>query len=130
MAILKRFKEILKKLGRILYRFKWWMLGVVGIVFLLFSLLYPLDYYIEMPGGAYDIRSVLTVDNKEDDEDGSYNFVAVTVSQVTLAQLVYAWLTPYTEISTAADVTGGYSNADYLRINEYYMESSQNTATY
>ena len=45
----------------------------VGIVFLLFSLLYPLDYYIEMPGGAYDIRSVLTVDNKEDDEDGSYN---------------------------------------------------------
>ena len=74
MAILKRFKEILKKLGRILYRFKWWILGVVGIVFLLFSLLYPLDYYIEMPGGAYDIRSVLTVDNKEDDEDGSYNF--------------------------------------------------------
>ena len=130
MAILKRFKEILKKLGRILYRFKWWILGVVGIVFLLFSLLYPLDYYIEMPGGAYDIRSVLTVDNKEDDEDGSYNFVAVTVSQATLAQLVYAWLTPYTEISTAADVTGGYSNADYLRINEYYMETSQNTATY
>lgn len=126
MAVLKTFK----KLGRILYRFKWWLLSVVGVVFLLFSLFYPLDYYLEMPGGAYDVRNVLTVNHKEDNEKGSYNFVAVTVSQATLAQLVYAWLTPYTEISPAADVTGGYSNADYLRINEYYMETSQNTATY
>ena len=53
----------------------------------------------------------------------------MTVSQATLAQLVYAWLTPHTEISTAAATTGGYSNEDYMRIN-HYMETSQNTATY
>lgn len=86
------FKKTLGKVGHFLKRFKWWIVGVVGVLFLLFSLFYPLNYYIEMPGGAYDVRSVLTVNNKEDDEEGSYNFVAVSVSQATLAQLVYAWL--------------------------------------
>src|SRR5699024_3788972 len=84
----------------------------------------------EMPGVAYNVLSVLTDNNKEDDEEGSYNFVAVSVSQATLAQLVYAWLTPHTEISTAKETTGGYSNEDYLRINDYYMQTSQNTATH
>ncbi|WP_270314495.1 SepM family pheromone-processing serine protease [Streptococcus infantarius] len=130
MTILNAFKGILKKLGRILYRLKWWILGAVGTVFLIFSLFYPLDYYIEMPGGSYDVRSVLTVNKKADKDKGSYNFVAVSVSQATLAQLIYAWLTPHTEISTAAATTGGYSNEDYMRINQYYMETSQNTATY
>ncbi|WP_423217043.1 SepM family pheromone-processing serine protease [Streptococcus equinus] len=130
MTILNAFKGILKKIGRILYRLKWWILGIVGTAFIIFSLFCPLGYYVEMPGGAYDVRSVLTVNNKADKEDGSYNFVAVGVSQATLAQLVYAWLTPHTEITTEAATTGGYSNADYMRINQYYMETSQNTATY
>ena len=124
------FKKTLGKVDHFLKRFKWWIVGVVGVLFLLFSFFYPLNYYIEMPGGAYDVRSVLTVNNKEDDEEGSYNFVAVSVSQATLAQLVYAWLTPHTEISTAKETTGGYSNEDYLRINDYYMQTSQNPATY
>ncbi len=130
MTILQQFKNILKAIGRFLKRFKWWLVGVSAFIFLLFSLLYPLDYYLEMPGGAYDIRSVLTVGGKKDKEAGSYNFVAVSVSQATLAQLIYAWLTPYTEITSAKETTGGYSNEDYLRINDYYMETSQNTATY
>ena len=91
MTILNAFKGILKKIGRILYRLKWWILGIVGTAFIIFSLFCPLGYYVEMPGGAYDVRSVLTVNNKADKEDGSYNFVAVGVSQATLAQLVYAW---------------------------------------
>lgn len=33
MTILNAFKGILKKLGRILYRLKWWILGAVGTVF-------------------------------------------------------------------------------------------------
>ncbi len=33
MTILNAFKGILKKLGRILYRLKWWILGAVGTSF-------------------------------------------------------------------------------------------------
>lgn len=102
-------------------------MSFVGMVL---ALVYPLPYYIEMPGGAYDIREVLRVDNKEDEQKGSYNFVAVTVSQATAAQLLYAWLTPFTDISSAEETTGGASSEDYERINQFYMETSQNMAIY
>ncbi|WP_277295735.1 SepM family pheromone-processing serine protease [Streptococcus hyointestinalis] len=111
-------------------RFKWWLVGIIAVVFVLFSLFVPLPYYVEMPGGAFDIKSVLTVNGKEDNQKGSYNFVAVGVSQATLAQLLYALATPDTVIETEQDTTGGYSNEDYIRINQFYMESSQNTAIY
>ncbi|MCS4488118.1 SepM family pheromone-processing serine protease [Streptococcus sciuri] len=111
-------------------RFKWWFLGLLAVVFMLFSLFVPLPYYVEMPGGAFDIKSVLTVNGKEDHKKGSYNFVAVGVSQATLAQLLYALATPDAVIETEQTMTGGYSNDDYIRINRFYMESSQNTAIY
>ncbi|WP_420544383.1 SepM family pheromone-processing serine protease [Streptococcus orisratti] len=122
-------KHPLKKIGHFLNRFKWWLLSLL-VVFIIFSLFVPLPYYMESPGGAYDIRSVLTVGKDEDKEKGSYNFVAVTVSRATLAQIIYAWATPFTEIISAEEMTGGTSDEDYLRINDYYMQSSQNTATY
>lgn len=130
MMIINKFKTVVKGVGRFLKRFKWVILGILLTSFILFAFLYPLDYYVESPGGAYDIRQVLTVNNEDDNEEGSYNFVAVSVSQATLAQLVYAWLTPYTEITSSEETTGGYSNDDYIRINNFYMETSQNTATY
>ncbi|EHI70444.1 SepM family pheromone-processing serine protease [Streptococcus ictaluri] len=111
-------------------KLKWWLVTLVALMGVLVSLVFPLPYYIEMPGGAYDIRTVLKVNDKKDKEKGSYNFVAITLSRATLAQLLYAWLTPFTEISSAENATGGYSDADYLRINQFFMESSQNEAIY
>lgn len=111
-------------------KYRWWLVGFISFVGMVLALVYPLPYYIEMPGGAYDIREVLRVDNKEDEQKGSYNFVAVTVSQATAAQLLYAWLTPFTDISSAEETTGGASSEDYERINQFYMETSQNMAIY
>lgn len=111
-------------------KYRWWLVGLISFVGMVLALIYPLPYYIEMPGGAYDIREVLRVDNKEDEQKGSYNFVAVTVSQATAAQLLYAWLTPFTDISSAEETTGGASSEDYERINQFYMETSQNMAIY
>lgn len=127
MAVKSKQKQ---KKSSFLKDFRWVIIGLISIVVIAFSLFYPLPYYLESPGGAYDIRSVLTVNNKEDKAKGSYNFVAVSVSQATVAQMIYAWLTPYTEISSAEDTTGGYSNDDFLRINQFYMETSQNSAIY
>ncbi|CAM4227551.1 SepM family pheromone-processing serine protease [Streptococcus penaeicida] len=115
---------------KILKSIKWWLISLLAVVAILFALFFPLPYYVEMPGGAYDIRSVLQVNNKKDKEKGSYNFVAVSLSRASLAQILYAWATPFTEISSAEDTTGGYSDADYMRINQFYMETSQNGAIY
>ncbi|EGJ26430.1 SepM family pheromone-processing serine protease [Streptococcus porcinus] len=115
---------------KIIKKVKWWLISILAVVALLFALFFPLPYYIEMPGGAYDIRSVLQINNKKDKEKGSYNFVAVSLSRATFAQILYAWVTPFTEISSVENTTGGYSAADYMRINQYYMETSQNGAIY
>ncbi|MFS1664433.1 SepM family pheromone-processing serine protease [Streptococcus sp. zg-JUN1979] len=111
-------------------KLKWWLIGIISIVIVLFSLFVPLPYYVEMPGGSFDIKSVLSVDGKEDKGKGSYQFVAVGVVQASLAQLLYAYLTPHMIIETKEATTGGYSNDDFNRINQFYMESSQNTAIY
>ncbi|MGT2720911.1 SepM family pheromone-processing serine protease [Streptococcus porcinus] len=115
---------------KIIKKVKWCLISILAVVALLFALFFPLPYYIEMPGGAYDIRSVLQINNKKDKEKGSYNFVAVSLSRATFAQILYAWVTPFTEISSVENTTGGYSAADYMRINQYYMETSQNGAIY
>ena len=39
----------------------------------------PLPYYIEVPGGAEDIRQVLKVNETEDTEAGAYQFVTVGI---------------------------------------------------
>lgn len=109
---------------------KWWFLGIgtailLGVVFFL-----PLPYYIEMPGGAYDIRDVLQVDKKEDKAKGSYNFVAISQMHATPAALLYAWATPFTEVETAKESLGNFTEDEYIRLNQFYMQTSQNEAIY
>jgi len=102
----------------------------VTIAFFIAAFWVRLPYYIEVPGGAEDVRQVLLVDNKADKEAGSYNFVTVGVEQATFAHLVYAWLTPFTDIYSAKDMTGGSTDEEFNRINQFYMETSQNMAKY
>lgn len=72
----------------------------------------------------------MLVDNKEDKEAGSYEFVTVGVQRATFAHLVYAWLTDFTDIYSAEEMTGGSSDQEFIRINQFYMETSQNMAKY
>lgn len=103
---------------------------ILSLIVLVASFAVPLPYYVETPGGAQDIRTVLMVDNKEDEAEGSYNFTYISMAPATLASLVYAWATPFTDIYDKSEVTGGASDDDFMRINQFYMESSQNMAEY
>lgn len=103
---------------------------VVGTILLWAAFLFPLPYYVESPGGISDIRYVLTVDGKNDEEKGSYNFVYVQVYQATAVQLLAAWLNPHQDIYTAEEMTGGSNSEEFFRISQFYMETSQNMAKY
>lgn len=103
---------------------------VIGILSLWFAIFYPLPYYVESPGGASDIRQVLTVDNAEDEKEGSYNFTYVSVVQATALQLLAAQFNPYATIRTEQEMTGGANSEEYFRIAQFYMETSQNMAKY
>lgn len=114
-----------------LKRFKWWFLGGFALLALVFCFIVPLPYYVEAPGGAYDINQVMTVNNKTNKDKGSYNFVAVEIRPGTVFNLAYSWLNPdSTQIVSKKELTGGASNRDYELINQYYMETSQNMAIY
>ncbi|MFZ2460051.1 MAG: peptidase S16, partial [Streptococcus suis] len=79
---------------------KKWLLIVsiiMGTLLIWFSVFVRLPYYIESPGGASDIREVLTVNNEEDEEPGSYNFTYVSVLQATALQLLIAQFNPYAD---------------------------------
>ena len=127
MANKNESKSLLGKIWRI----KWWLLSIFTVLFLLFALFFPLNnYYVELPGGAFDTKEVLTVDKKADDSKGSYNFVAVAQTNATLALMLYAQLNDFAKLQTAEEATGNYSDEDFMRINQFYMETSQNQAIY
>ncbi|SNU89615.1 PDZ domain-containing protein [Streptococcus merionis] len=100
------------------------------LVAMMAAFIVPLPYYIESPGGAQDVRTVLSVDGKTDSKDGSYNFTYITMTPATFASLVHAWMTPFTDVYSRNEVTGGASTEDFSRINAFYMETSQNMAEY
>ena len=54
---------------------------------------------------ASDIREVLTVNNEEDEEPGSYNFTYVSVLQATALRLLIAQFNPYADIVSAEEMT-------------------------
>ncbi len=107
---------------------RWPLYLIIGLV-VIYIFTVPLPYYIEVPGTSEDIRKVLQVNNQSDQEEGSYQFVTVGVKHARLVDLVYAWLTPFTDIRSAKDMTGG-SSVEFMRINQFYMETSQNMAKY
>ena len=105
-------KALLEKMWRI----KWWLLSIFTVLFLLFALFFPLNnYYVELPGGAFDTKEVLTVNKKADDSKGSYNFVAVAQTKATLALMLYAQFNDFAKLQTAEEATGNYSDEDFMR---------------
>lgn len=131
MTVNKAANQVNPNKGSFIKRFKWWLIGGFALLALAFCLLVPLPYYVEVPGGAFDINQVMTINGKTDKNKGSYNFVAVELRPGTVFNLAYSWFNKdTTEIVSKKEMTGGASTKDYNLMNQYYMENSQNTAIY
>lgn len=133
-----------------------WLCILFVSAFVYASFTVDLPYYIEVPGGVQNVDSVLEVkkggtadlpasegsgqaekdqpESKKTDKSSpsrdSYNFTYVSVGRANLASLIYAWLTPYTDIYSAAEMTRGASGEEFNRINQFHMETSQHLAEY
>lgn len=44
--------------------------------------------------------------------------------------MLYARFNDFAKLQTAEEATGNYSDEDFMRINQFYMETSQNQAIY
>lgn len=111
---------------------RWAIASLAGILVLL-GVLLPLPYYVEMPGTTENVGRMVKVDQTPlapKNEKGSLNLTTVSMMRATGASLVYAALTDFTDVYSKKDMMGNQSDADYNRMNAFYMASAQNAAIY
>ena len=90
----------------------------------------PLPYYVESPGATIDLKELITVNDKEDKGSGSFSLTSVGIRQATGFLALKAKMTPFEELISEEELTGGATNEEYNQMQQYYMETSQNNAIY
>ncbi|BDR57199.1 SepM family pheromone-processing serine protease [Xylocopilactobacillus apis] len=99
------------------------------LVVLLVPIQFPTQYYIEGLGDAQSLKSVITIDGKQDQRKGAFYFTDVSLKgPVNLMMLGLASLNPHSTIIDKKTLMSGQTNDEYNNLQEYYMENAQNTA--
>jgi PDZ domain-containing protein len=100
---------------------------VVSVIFYLFT---PRPYYIEQPGVTLPLSEMVTVKGKKAESKGDFYLTAVTVMPATNALMLVSHFNNFASIVPKNEMTGGLDNKQYNLVNQYYMETAQNTAVY
>ncbi|MDN5830826.1 MAG: peptidase, partial [Tetragenococcus halophilus] len=61
------------------------------------SVFLPLPYYIEKPGSTIELKDLITVNDKKDQEDGSFSLTSVGVQQASVVTAIKAKISPFEE---------------------------------
>lgn len=104
------------------------LLLLLAALAVLASLLVPIPYYIEAPGATIKLDELITVNDQKDQHSGSFALTSVGIRQATAATALKAKLSDFQDLITKQDLMGNATNEEYDRIQNYYMESSQNAA--
>lgn len=104
------------------------ILLALGMLLILAFTLFPIPYYVEVPGETMDLKEIITVNNKHDDKKGSFSLTSVGLRRATPLLALKAKLTPFEEIISEDSLKGGTTDEEYEQIQKYYMVSSQNNA--
>ncbi|MHA8138586.1 SepM family pheromone-processing serine protease [Lactobacillaceae bacterium Scapto_B20] len=112
------------------HRFLKFGLPIILVVLLAVGFLLPIPKYIEGPGGADNLKSIVNIKNHPDKNKGEYMLTSVGIAQATPFSYLYAKLNPYYSIENVDDVTGGQDDATYDKVQKFYMQSAINEAIY
>ncbi|WP_161877674.1 SepM family pheromone-processing serine protease [Alkalibacterium sp. MB6] len=98
---------------------------VIAIYLLVFQ---PIPYYIERPGSAIEVNSMVEVNGEGDESEGEFMMTTVEMLQATpLSSLLQ--LFPYHTVLGEEELLGNVEDYDaYRLIQNYYMTHSKNTA--
>ncbi|GBG96806.1 SepM family pheromone-processing serine protease [Lactococcus termiticola] len=114
------------KKHKILKRTLWIVLPILLVI----GLVYPLPYYLEVPGTTESVGRMVQIEGKKDDHKGNFFLTTVSVSQANALSWIYAQFNPFASVYSAQDLTGGLNNQQYNLVNQFYMQTAQNTAVY
>lgn len=102
--------------------------AIVGAILVFGAVFLPLPYYLEVPGSAETLTDIVEVDGVGDDHEGAFMLTTVGIRQATLVQLAAAQFNDFTDVYSKKELFGTDTSAEYNRMQENYMTSSQNTA--
>lgn len=108
-----------------------WLSLSIGVIVASLLLMYPLDYYIMKPGSAYNINEYLQVDDGDEDDEGTFNMMTVSMSKATPLTYVYAQFKDYYELLPLEQVRQeGEDDEEYKIRQNKLMTDSQFNALY
>ena len=99
------------------------LLIVVGLFF-------PLPYYIEQPGGTIPVNQMVDVAGKKDEHKGNFYLTTVEMVRANAASMLYSKSNSFATVVSSEEMTGGMTNQQFDLVNQFYMQTAQNTAIY
>lgn len=122
----KESSEKQKQQYKFIKRFLLIALPVIAVI----ALIVPTNYYLEVPGSTQALNNMVQVEGKTDKQKGNFFLTTVEIARANLAMMIWAHFNPFATIYSAQDLMGGMSNSQYNLVNQFYMQTAQNTAVY
>lgn len=100
---------------------------LIGI--LLYVVVYmPTPYLIYQPGSAEDVKPMISVEQGDPTEEGTFMLTTVSASYANLALLMMSVFNSDAEVVQKEEKMGNQSKEEYAATQVYYMNSSQSLA--
>ncbi|WP_025679114.1 SepM family pheromone-processing serine protease [Paenibacillus massiliensis] len=107
----------------------YWLLYLLSIAILAYVLVYmPIPYLIYKPGTAEEVKPMVTVQNGDPSESGSFMMTTVSASYANVILLALSAFDRDAEIQDKDSRLQGRSEAEYAAQQIYLMDSSQSSA--
>lgn len=90
----------------------------------------PLPVYLEQPGAAENINNYVTVQNGNKSKKGKFMLVYVEVLKATPISYLWSFTQKHVDRVSQGEMTGGSTDEDFNRIQDYYMKDAVNSAKY
>lgn len=91
----------------------------IPYVLLLFLLIYPIEYYLDAPGGLTEVESLIDIDYNEDKiTNGTISTTyIVALNRPTFFQFIVGYFSPYTTIDALTGSYADYTNSEISQIS-------------
>lgn len=108
-----------------------WGSAVVVVALVSAALFIRLPYYTLSPGSSRATEPLIVVEDAQTyDNDGSIDFLTVSLRQATAVELLVAWVDSAIEVESRDELFGTKSETENHEINVRMMSDSKDAATY